>query len=643
VDDKKSIRKVVSKVLNERGFKVTQAANDEEAFEIFKNTNFPIVIADTTMQETSCIEFLYRIKKLAPETQVVDINNYTFLGGSIPAHYSGTYEKIIKPFRYLEEISITSKKAMKKARLVSSNSNLIKSLKRKNKQLSCHRDYLQQLLDKRTAELKMSEEKFRELYKKFPIPVYIWKWVGPDNFILVGYNMEAEEQTDGMVIDLSGRNAKEVFYECPVIFEDIKTCYFKKTTVKRELECKFLNNGKLRHLSIQCNFTTPGFVSVYTEDITENKLAEAALRKSEEKHRALVENIPDIIYSMDMAGKIIAINLPAVMVYGYQSQEIIGQSFASFIHFEDRDMVIQTLSADSKKHREFTRRLQFRLIDKAEAVHWVEMNARNLFDARGNFLQQDGVLRDITRTKFLQEQLIRSERLAATGQLAASIAHEINSPLQGISALLNYIGTTHKYDEELAQNIDLVKGAFQSISKTVKNLLDLNRPGNETKQIINVNKVIETTVSLVCCHLKHKKVKINLNICPKIPSIKASPQQLGQVFMNLINNAVEAMIGISNPKDGWRKRTALGGEITISTQFRNDEINIKLADTGPGISNEDLEHIFDPFYTRKKTMGIGIGLSICHGIIEDHNGTITAKNSADSGAVFTIKLPVNLC
>ena len=110
--------------------------------------------------------------------------------------------------------------------------------------------------------------------------------------------------------------------------------------------------------------------------------------------------------------------------------------------------------------------------------------------------------------------------------------------------------------------------------------------------------------------------------------------------MNLISNAVEAMTGTSKSKAGWKTRETIDGEITVNSDLGKDTITINVADTGPGISEEDLEHIFDPFYTRKKETGTGIGLYLCHGIIEDHKGFITAKNSPEGGAVFTITLPI---
>ncbi len=122
--------------------------------------------------------------------------------------------------------------------------------------------------------------------------------------------------------------------------------------------------------------------------------------------------------------------------------------------------------------------------------------------------------------------------------------------------------------------------------------------------------------------------------------IKASPQQLNHAFLNLINNSIEAMEGETTLTNGWRSRTS-GKEINIKTNLRKENIMVQISDTGPGILPEDIEHIFDPFYTNKKQMGIGVGLSVCYDLIEDHGGNINVVNAPEGGAVFTITLPVS--
>jgi signal transduction histidine kinase len=124
-----------------------------------------------------------------------------------------------------------------------------------------------------------------------------------------------------------------------------------------------------------------------------------------------------------------------------------------------------------------------------------------------------------------------------------------------------------------------------------------------------------------------------------MPEIYASPLKLNQCFLNLINNAVEAMTGTSTPNNGPVAGMDKGGEISIKTNHTKKNIIIKISDTGPGIPETDLQYIFDPFFTRKKKMGMGVGLSICHGIIYDHGGFITGENLPHGGVVMTITLP----
>ena len=198
-----------------------------------------------------------------------------------------------------------------------------------------------------------------------------------------------------------------------------------------------------------------------------------------------------------------------------------------------------------------------------------------------------------------------------------------------------------KDDAKLMERIGLLKDCFNSIRDTAKNLLDLNRPGRDEKQSTNIHMALKQTLDLVKSNLMENKIKVHLDLSSEIPVIMASPQQFNHLFLNLINNAMEAITGKSVPAySDVLKNPATGGEINISTRVSEGNIVIRVADNGPGISEGDLHHIFDPFYTRKKEMGIGMGLSICHGFVEDHGGTIVAENGVEGGAVFTITLPI---
>lgn len=370
--------------------------------------------------------------------------------------------------------------------------------------------------------------------------------------------------------------------------------------------------------------------TIIASNTTEFKQAEELMR-----YKELFDNVAEGVFILNHKGQFIETNERVLETTGYSKEELLTLNITDLVEPDQINFVKKTLAQVSRK-----KEIRFELSLKSKTNGRIpnEINCRYV-SYLGEFCYLC-VARDITQTKMLQNQLIRSERLAATGQLAASIAHEINSPLQGITALINVIRNQHKKDKKLLEQLDLVKSAFESIRDTVRNLIDLNRPGKEKKQPVDVNQVIKNTATLVRSYLTKSRVKINLNMAAKNANLTASPQQLGQVLMNLINNAVESITGAPEFQKKLKENPAHNGDIFIDTFNQNKELVIKIKDSGPGIASADLEQIFDPFFTRKKTMGMGVGLSICHGIIEDHKGYIVAGNDKDGGAVFTIKLPL---
>ena len=360
-------------------------------------------------------------------------------------------------------------------------------------------------------------------------------------------------------------------------------------------------------------------------------------KRSEElrRYKELFDNVAESVFIIDRQGKFIEANDRVLESTGYTKNELLNLNISNLIE-SDQIPLMENMMKQASEEKEA--RFELELETKNGSLIPNDINCRYvMYLGEPCFLC---VARDITQTKLLQNQLIRSERLAATGQLAASIAHEINSPLQGITALLNVIRTSHKKDQDLLNKLDLIKSAFNSIRDTVKNLIDLNRPGKEKKEPLDLNQVIENTTALVRSYLKKNRIDIQLNLAAKSQRIDGSPQQLGQVFMNLINNAVESITNDPNYQEEQEHVPGFAGEIKIDTFNHKNKVVIRVKDSGPGITEKELEHIFDPFFTSKKAMGMGVGLSICHGIVEDHKGMIMAENVPDGGAQFTISLPV---
>lgn len=375
--------------------------------------------------------------------------------------------------------------------------------------------------------------------------------------------------------------------------------------------------------------TIVGFI-FFALDTTEKYNAEEKLRLSEERYRTLLENIPDIVFTIDQHFIVRDITLPESVSYGLQAKEIIGKPFKGFVHKDDRRHIFILTQEDIKNRSTYRRGLRFRIIPETSGFHWVELNIHYQYNSEGSFLAINGVLRDITEQKVLEEQLIRTERLAAVGQLSASIAHEINSPLAGISALLGLVRKNIREDKETLENVELIHKAFESIALTVQNLLNLCRPGVGSSRKTSLNTIIQNTVALSRAYLKKKGIAIEMELSSAVLRFDCFPQEIGQVFLNFINNSVEAM------ED--RSKTVTK-KITIQTTASSDKITVEYRDTGPGIAEEDFDKLFDPFFTKKKTFGIGVGLAICHDIIVRNNGTMQVLASG-SGVHFVIDFSI---
>ena len=231
------------------------------------------------------------------------------------------------------------------------------------------------------------------------------------------------------------------------------------------------------------------------------------------------------------------------------------------------------------------------------------------------------------RTRQIEEkqaQVIRAEKLAAVGSLAASVAHEINNPLQAIALHLQLLA-----DESLSpdgqQQLDVVQQEFSRIADIVGRLLDFQRPQDGQQQTVNLAAALRHVLALADKQLQRAGVTLTQHIPSELPPVYAVENQLKQVFLNLILNGAEAM--------------PTGGALTITACQDGDEIHIEFADTGPGLLPEVQAHLFEPFYTTKAD-GSGLGLAVSHEIIVNHGGTMTVHSKPGEGATFRVALPV---
>ena len=291
-------------------------------------------------------------------------------------------------------------------------------------------------------------------------------------------------------------------------------------------------------------------------------------------------------------------------------------------------------------------------------VQYFEVNIYPIWERNGKISKFIDISRDITkklkeeeemtrrleqmveeRTKQLKEtqnKLLHQDKMASLGKLAASVVHEINNPIAGILNLILLIKRIFKEDKlskssrsTIMKYLDLMETETRRISQIVSSLLAFSRQSKMELQELDLNELIEQTLFLNYNLFKINKIKVEKDLDKNLPKIMGSADQLQQVFMNIISNAVEAM----EYKDD--------SILKIKTTCEDDKLVIIFEDTGVGIPEENLSKIFEPFFTTKKSgKGVGLGLSVAYGIIQDHGGSIDVKSTPGKGSIFKIKLPL---
>ncbi|MCL6480643.1 MAG: PAS domain S-box protein [Firmicutes bacterium] len=232
---------------------------------------------------------------------------------------------------------------------------------------------------------------------------------------------------------------------------------------------------------------------------------------------------------------------------------------------------------------------------------------------------------DLRRT---QEQLLQSEKMAAVGQLISGVAHELNNPLTAILGYSQLLASSSEVTERGSQYVEKLYRQAQRTHRIVQNLLSFARQHKPERLPVKVNQILEDTLMLREYDLKLNNIRVHRHLDPNLPLTSGDAHQLQQVFLNILNNAVDAIL-----------EQARQGEIWVETRAENGMLVVEITDSGPGVT--DPLRIFDPFYTTKAVgKGTGLGLSICYGIVREHGGEIRARNSPPRGATFTVSLPV---
>ncbi len=364
------------------------------------------------------------------------------------------------------------------------------------------------------------------------------------------------------------------------------------------------------------------------------QLKASELQRLQQFNENIVESLDNGLVVEDLNGRVIRWNRALESIYGISSAEATGHKLEEVFD----GPFIEGLRAAQRESANGASLFRVPLAGRAgKAGERLRVNiatvplrapiGQAVVSTVGNII----IIEDVTERVHLEEQLQISDKMASVGLLAAGVAHEVNTPLTGISSFTQMLLSNADPDDPKTRMLEKIEQQTFRAAKIVNGLLNLSRSGgssSEENAPVDLNAVISDVLSLLEPQVAASKVKVRRELCPSPALVAGVEHKLQQVFLNLFLNARDAM-----PKGGW---------LTVETRLEDGQVVAEVADTGSGIPSEHLSRIYDPFFTTKLIgKGTGLGLSITYGIVREHEGTLTCQSAVGQGTRFTVSLPAS--
>jgi two-component system NtrC family sensor kinase len=388
---------------------------------------------------------------------------------------------------------------------------------------------------------------------------------------------------------------------------------------------------------------------------------ERKLRERNKEMETILNGIRDFILVINPDMTIVEANESFLQKMGYSQENVIGKKCYEVYYSESQPCDLQRDGCPLQevvRNHSLARKTRKRVMPDGE-VRYYEVSIYPVWAKSGKVSKFIHISRDVTqyrreeeeitrrleqmvaeRTRQLTEthqKLLHQDKMASLGKLSAAVVHEINNPIAGILNLIMLIkrilseeSMDAKALEQFKHYLNLMDTETRRTSRIVGNLLAFSRQSKMEMKSVDINRLVEEILLLTTNLLKIASVKVETRLDPELPILIGSSDQLQQVFMNLVSNAAQAM----EPKDG--------GLLQIETKRspRDGHVLIEVRDTGVGIPEDHLSRLFEPFFTTKKGKGVGLGLSVAYGIVQEHQGSIKVKSKLGEGATFSVELPI---
>ncbi len=402
---------------------------------------------------------------------------------------------------------------------------------------------------------------------------------------------------------------------------DFRTIHLRKngTTYPVEVHLQYLQEQ-----------VRPVFLAIIM-DVTGQVATEQELHKAQQTLTTLLTNLPGMVYrcqnNQDLIMKFVS---PSCQVLtGYSPEQFVETQQVSYgrhvILREDRERVWQDAQAALNARKPFQFNYRIRTADGM--IKWVWEQGCGIFSETDEVVGLEGYIVDITQQRVLEDQLRKTERLAELGTLASGMAHEIGTPMNvilGRAELLMRKAT----DEATRRGLQTIVTQVERITKIMNQLLSFARKRPAERRGVNLESIMIDVLDVLEQRLNTQHIQVIKTVSPQLPKVSADPDHMNQVFLNLILNACQAMSD--------------GGMLSLSLHPTDDFVELTVQDTGSGIPQEQLSKIFDPFFSTKAVgEGTGLGLTVVHGILQEHQGAIRVTSVPGEGTTFVVSLPIH--
>nr|WP_307337537.1 PAS domain S-box protein [Metabacillus malikii] len=470
---------------------------------------------------------------------------------------------------------------------------------------------MRDITEKRSMEIKLfkSEERFREVFENAIDAIVIW---GKDGQILKAnqaasrtFELSEEELVNQNILDFIDRKSD--------IYKIVKTEYMKTGAIRAEL-LFHMPNGQNKELEFTSKMDIlDGQHLTIFRNVSERKRMEKVLRESEQRFRKVFNGAMDGIVLFNNEYEIIDANPTAQQIFHIESSNLATFNLYDLLHAQCRE----NGSTEAKNDRDI-QEITYTFQNNEEKI--LEFTVKNNINENMNL----AIFRDVTEKRELEEQLRKSDTLNVVGELAAGIAHEIRNPMTSLKGFIQLLEDSIKTDYSMYFNV--ITSELSRIESIITEFLILARPQAIEYLKIDISKVMSDTIDLLSAQAILVNVQIELQVEQSLPLIFCEPNQLKQVFINVLKNAIEVMPN--------------GGKVNVHIYQKDAEyVTVSIKDRGTGISEDKIKRLGQPFYTTKER-GTGLGLMVSYKIIEEHRGIVEVESEEGVGTTFHISLPI---